>query len=112
MDIKITAERKIENIGNIISFINSQINEVHYKQNIPLAYIRVSIPFWFQQILDYYYNENIGHSGTPNFRRIFNCEVVDGYNNQICVFNSRAFPEQEFLVFKIEHTPKSEKTSD
>ena len=112
MDIKITAEVRIDEIANIIDFIRRKVKELNYNERIRLKDIRISIPFWFQRKLDLYYEQEYKYDGLPKWERLFNCEVIEGYNNQICIFNSKASPEEEFLVLKIEHKPKSEKTSE
>lgn len=112
MDIKITAEVKIDEIANIIDFIRKKVHELNYDKLVQLEDIKISIPFWFQRMIDLYYEKEYAYNGGPNWKRIFGAEVIDGYNNQICIFDSKASPEYTFLVLKIEHKPKSEKTSD
>ena len=102
MDIKITAEVKIDEIANIIDFIRTKVNELNYNERIRLKDIRISIPFWFQRMLDLYYEQEYKYDEVPKWERLFNCEVIEGYNNQICIFNSKALPEDEFDFYKIE----------
>ena len=98
MDIKITAEVKIDEIANIIDFIRKKVHELNCDKLVHLKDIRISIPFWFQRMLDLYYEQEYKYDGVPKWERLFNCEVIEGYNNQICIFNSKASPEEEFLV--------------
>ena len=98
--MKIT-EIQINKIHYIMRFIEEKTFELQYEKNIPLRYIKVSIPNWFQELIYYYYRE-LGYDGIPKAAKIFACDIVDGYNNQICIFNSKALPEDEFDIYKIE----------
>ena len=40
---------------------------------------------------------NIQSMQMPNFDTIYGIEIVNGYNNQICVFDEYAQPGDEFL---------------
>ena len=77
MDIKITAEVKIDEIANIIDFIRRKVNELNYNERIRLKDIRISIPFWFQRMLDLYYEQEYKYDGVPKWKRIFGAEVID-----------------------------------
>ena len=83
----------------IISLI-IKIRENIYKLNdrgIKNSNIKVSIPKYFQDFL-------IGNSHFNNYflvyngnLQIFDCDIIDGYNNQICVFFDRAISSSDFL---------------
>ncbi len=63
--------------------------------------IKVSIPLFYRNALNYqiYQTSNINpfFMQIPNYNNIFGIEIVNGYNNQICVFDEYAQPGDEFL---------------
>jgi hypothetical protein len=88
--------------------LHSSIDDLIYKirhdvyrltsTNVQIERIKISIPEFYQEILlnrirsDY----NFFHF-TTDLRTYFGCEVVSGYNNQICVFDRFARPGDIFL---------------
>lgn len=63
--------------------------------------IKVSIPNFYRILFDdYRYKDMVGNilsMQMPNFTTIYGIEIVNGYNNQICIFDEYAKPEDEFL---------------
>ncbi|MGC5744389.1 hypothetical protein [Chryseobacterium sp. NFX27] len=91
-----------------IVFLHSSIDDLIYKirhdiyrlagTNIQRERIRISIPEFYQEILENRIrNDYKFFHFTTNLRTYFGCEVVSGYNNQICVFDKFARPGDMFL---------------
>ena len=63
--------------------------------------IKISVPNYYRVLFDNYnyikMAGNIQSMQMPNFDTIYGIEIVNGYNNQICVFDEYAKPEDEFL---------------
>lgn len=67
----------------------------YLRQNIPEERIRVSIPHWFlNTIKETYQNQNYPE---VNVEKIFGVKIVEGYNNEIAVFDHLADPRSTFL---------------
>ena len=63
--------------------------------------IKISIPSYYKILLDNYnYREmkaNFLFMQMPKFETIYGIEIVNGQNNQICIFDEYAQPGDEFL---------------
>ncbi len=63
--------------------------------------IKISVPSYYRVLFDNYnyikMAGNIQSMQMPNFDTIYGIEIVNGYNNQICVFDEYAQPGDEFL---------------
>ena len=67
----------------------------YLKKTIPEERIRVSIPHWFlNTIKETYQNEN---NPEVNAEKIFGVKIVEGYYNEIVVFDYLADPRSTFL---------------
>lgn len=63
--------------------------------------IKVSIPHFYRAIFEHYHyeymKENPNFTQIPVYETIYGIEIVNGYNNQICIFDEYAKPEDKFL---------------
>lgn len=80
-------------VDRIIVRVKHQID--YLRQNIPEERIRVSIPHWFlNTIKETYQNQNYPE---VNVESLFGVKIVEGYNNEIAVFDHLADPRSTFL---------------
>lgn len=78
-------------INTIISEIQHDIQIMKHKMNIPEERIKVSIPKFFLTIMEMYLEKIYFQEFEIKLKKtLFGAEIVEGYNNQICVFDEMA----------------------
>lgn len=87
-------ENSINSVENVIQQINQDI-KILQRRFAPND-IKISIPKFYQKLLEFYFRDQRCWSGHFDFREHFGCEVVIGYNSQICVFGEDANPNGPF----------------
>lgn len=98
-------EKKVM-VPNMNIIFNKIRSDIHFLTNNGSyeMYLRVSIPTFWMSILERYYIQEYGFS-PEGLGTIFGIKIQQGYNNQICVYDSMASYEDQvaepiLLTFK------------
>lgn len=94
-------------LQEFINKVRSDIYDLLVQGRIEEKDVKISIPLFIQEILDQYIRLEYWDRTKTLKVLLGNHEIVPGYNNQICVFNENAYPNDFFVEpFEIEFDEK------
>lgn len=82
-------------LTEVYRLISEDIHYLKHVNNIPDYRIKISIPNFILKMMEYYSKSDLFYRDI-RFTDCFGCEIVPGYNNQICVFDVEADFKNEF----------------
>ncbi|TDX86195.1 hypothetical protein [Epilithonimonas xixisoli] len=93
-------EYTLKNIDEIFKKLESDIMTLRTLR-VPRERIKIAVPLFYYNVLLHYF-EKIAPTGNHSLKTIFGCDVVTGYNKQICVFDEKADPRFSIYLEPIE----------
>ncbi|WP_312390841.1 hypothetical protein [Chryseobacterium sp.] len=84
-------------VDDLVHKVRKDVHELAYR-GVQRERIKISIPEFYQNFLIGRIRHYNFFSSCPDLDSYFGCEVVSGYNNQICVFDKLAVPGDKLLL--------------
>lgn len=81
---------------NLIRLIETDV-KIMKRTGIEWDNIKVSIPSYLISLINEHCRRFGYYHANGKSIYFYGCEMISGYNNQICVFNKEARPDDEFL---------------